>query len=107
MRSKFERHAKTDFVFFFREPNTWSHLTLNFHDSTTDHFEHYDSLTIVQYNSQGRQASKKTCYWNISVASGPLPAGWGEDMGLQFQMDIAGMGAGMTEYVDKVTLTKW
>ena len=38
---------------------------------------------------------------------GSLPAGWGEDMGLQFQMDIANAGASMTEYVDGVTLTAW
>lgn len=88
------------------KPNTWYHVTLNFHDST-DHYQHYDSLAIVQYNSQGKQASNKTFLWNIAVASGPLPAGWGEDMGLQFQMDIASIGASMTEYVDNVTLTAW
>ena len=89
------------------KPNVWYHVTLNFHASSQDHYEHYDSLTIVQYNSQGRAASNKTYPWNIAVASGPMPSGWGEDMGLQFQMDIASVGASMTEYVDRVTLTAW
>jgi hypothetical protein len=89
------------------KPDTWYHITLNFHRSTPDNFEHYDSVTIEQYNSKGRPASKKTYNWNIVFAPGPLPAGWGENLGLQFQMDIANTGASMTEYVDGVTLTAW
>ena len=89
------------------KPDTWYHITLNFHRSAPDNFEHYDSVTIEQYNSQGKPASKKTYNWNIVFAPGPLPAGWGENMGLQFQMDIAKTGASMTEYVDGVTLTAW
>ncbi|MGH9504193.1 MAG: hypothetical protein ACRD20_15190 [Terriglobales bacterium] len=88
-------------------PNTWYHLTLNFHSSPRDHYQHYDSLTIAQYNSRGKSVSNRTYKWNIAVASHPLPAGWGEDMGLQFQMDIANAGASMTEYVDSVSLTVW
>lgn len=87
--------------------NTWYHVALNFHSGSKDHLEHYDNLTIAQYDSRGRTVSNKTYNWNIAVASGPLPAGWGEDMGLQFQMDIANAGASMTEYVDRVTLTAW
>ena len=89
------------------KPSTWYHVTLNFHASSPDHYQHYDSLNIVQYKSNGKIDNSKTYPWNIAVASGPMPAGWGEDMGLQFQMDIANVGANMTEYVDGVTLTAW
>ncbi len=89
------------------KPDTWYHITLNFHRSAPDNYEHYDSVTIEQYNSKGRAASKKTYKWNIAFASALLPTGWGENMGLQFQMDIANTGASMTEYVDGVTLTAW
>ncbi len=89
------------------KPETWYHVTLNFHRSPNDNYEHYDSVTIGQYNRSGRLASNRTYKWNLGFASGPLPAGWGEDMGLQFQMDIANTGASMTEYVDGVTLIAW
>ena len=61
----------------------------------------------MQYNPNGKPGISKTYKWNIAVASGPMPQGWTEDMGLQFQMDIAGVGANMMEYVDNVTLTAW
>jgi hypothetical protein len=88
-------------------PNTWYHLTINVHSSPKDNNQHYDAITITQFNSKGKLVSNKTYNWNITVGSGPLPAGWGEDLGLQFQMDIANTGASMTEYVDRVTLTAW
>ena len=86
-------------------PGTTSRLT--FTAAPKDHYQHYDSVTIAQYDARGRVVSNRTYNWNIAVASGPLPAGWGEDMGLQFQMDIANAGASMTEYVDSVILTAW
>ncbi|MGH9551595.1 MAG: hypothetical protein ACRD3W_19570 [Terriglobales bacterium] len=89
------------------KPDTWYHMTLNFHRSATDNFEHYDSVTIAEFSSRGRLVNYKTYNWNIAFPSSPLPAGWGENVGLQFQMDIAKTGASMTEYVDGVTLTAW
>jgi hypothetical protein len=89
------------------KPNTWYHITLSFRRSSPDNFQHYDSLNIVQYNPNGKPGASKTYKWNTAVASGPMPQGWTEDMGLQFQMDLAGVGASMTEYVDNVTLTAW
>ena len=88
-------------------PNNWYHITLNFHRSSPDNYEHYDSVAIAQFDSRGKLVSNKTYNWNIVFPSAALPAGWGEDMGLQFQMDIANAGASMTEYVDGVTLTAW
>jgi hypothetical protein len=87
--------------------NTWYHMTWNFHRTTPDNVEHYDSLTIVQYNSNGSTASNKTYNLNTAYPSGPTPAGWTDNVGVQFQMDIAGKGATMQEWVDQVTLTAW
>jgi hypothetical protein len=64
------------------KPNTWYHLTLNFHSSPKDHYQHYDSVTIAQYDARGRVVSNRTYNWNIAVASGPLPAGLGGRYGL-------------------------
>lgn len=89
------------------KPDNYYRISLNFHRSSKDNYEHYDSVAIVQYDSHGRLVSNKTYNWNLAFPSGPLPAGWGEDMGLQFQMDIGNAGASMTEYVDGVTLTAW
>jgi hypothetical protein len=88
-------------------PNTWYHITLGFHSSGLGRYEHYDSLSIAQYKSNGKVANTQRYKWGITVGSGPMPAGWSENMGLQFQMDIAGTGASMTEYVDNVTLKAW
>jgi hypothetical protein len=87
--------------------NTWYHITLSFHRTPKDNYEHYDSLMIAQLNNNGRIASSHLYNWNLAFASSALPAGWGEDLGLQFQMDIASAGASMTEYVDGVTLRVW
>jgi hypothetical protein len=89
------------------QPNTWYHVTLNFHTSSKDHYQHYESVTIAKYNNRSKVISNRKYNWNIAVASGPLPANWGEDMGIHFQMDIANTGASMTEYADNVTLTAW
>ncbi|MFZ3211443.1 MAG: hypothetical protein WA188_07990 [Terriglobales bacterium] len=84
-------------------PNTEYHLTFAFHRDSSGN-EHYDSLKIVQYNNK-RGGVSKTYSWNLSYPSGPTPAGWTDNMGVQFQMDIGPSGAEMQEWVDEVTLT--
>jgi len=92
---------------FTWKADTWYHITLSFHRTPGDNYEHYDSLMIAQFNRNGRIAGSHLYNWNLAFASSALPAGWGEDLGLQFQMDIASAGASMTEYVDGVTLRAW
>jgi hypothetical protein len=88
-------------------PGVWYHVSLTFHTAGRGKSEHYDSLTIVKYKSNGKIESNNRYKWGVLVASSPMPAGWSENMGLQFQMDIAGKGASMTDYVDGITLTAW
>ncbi|HTR64374.1 MAG TPA: hypothetical protein VMH85_01285 [Terriglobales bacterium] len=85
--------------------NTWYHITLAFHRTTSDNAQHYDSLTIVQYKANGKVASNNTYNFKTTYASQFTPPGWGDDLGVQFQMDIGGTGATMQEWVDQVTLT--
>jgi len=86
--------------------STRYHLTFVFHRDSSGN-EHYDSLKIAQYNGQNsnRIVSSSTYSWNLSYPSGPTPAGWTDNLGVQFQMDIGSQGAEMQEWVDEVTLT--
>lgn len=85
-------------------PGAWYHITMMFHH-TPDTMEHYDLLEIVQYNSQNRIVAMHTYMPNAAYPSGPLPATWTENMGVQFQMDIGPHSAQMNEWVDLVSLT--
>ncbi len=85
-------------------PDTWYHLSWKFHRTSPNNYEHYDSLTIEQPGSHGR-LSTTTYNFNLAFPSGPMPSGWTENMGVQFQMDIGGTGATLEEWVDEVTLT--
>ena len=86
------------------KPNVWYHITETFY-RTSDTREHYQGLTIVQYNSNMTIASSKSYTLGMVEPSGPLPTGWGENLGVQFQMDIGPAGGTLTEWVDKVTLS--
>jgi len=90
--------------------NVWYHMTWQFHRGATprDKNMHYDSLTIVQYAQDGVTITGSNTYQtNLAYPSGPLPAGWSDDLGVQFQMDSNSRGGTMTEWVDRVTLTAW
>jgi hypothetical protein len=81
------------------QPNTWYHLTLQFHRGWSDNMVHYDTVSVQQ---QGRWWAT---YYNFYTAypAGTLPASE-DNMGVQFQMDIGATGANMEEWVDEVTL---
>ncbi len=86
-------------------PNTWYHITLTFH-RTPDTLVHYDSIKVDQSASKGA-VNLYSYNINLTEGSGPLPAGWNENLGVQFQMDIGSSGSTMNEYVDEVALTAW
>ena len=75
-------------------PNTWHHIVLQVH-RTSDTQMHYDSLALdgIQY------------VLNLAEPSGPLPAGWSEDMGVQWQLDTASVPLSFSEWIDNVKLT--
>ncbi len=88
-------------------PNTWYHVTLNFHRTSPDNLEHYDNLTVVQYKSSGKIAASNFYAMNKALPSGMTPPGWGDNLGVQFQMDIGPVGTQMQEWVDQVSLIAW
>jgi hypothetical protein len=89
------------------QPGIAYHLSWKFHRISPSNYESYDSLTIVSIQPFGRYSRVGTATYNFNLTfpSGPMPSGWTENMGVQFQMDIAGTGATMEEWVDEVTLT--
>jgi hypothetical protein len=86
------------------QSNTWYHLTWNFHRTSPDNYEHYDRLTIQKLEKNGR-LNTSSYKLNLAYPSGPMPTGWTDNMGVQFQMDIGATGTTMEEWVDEVTLT--
>lgn len=77
-------------------PGVTYHITWMMH-RTADQKVHYDSLTI----------NGTTYSLNIARNAGPAPAGWGDNLGVQFQLDIAGAPASLNQWVDEVSLTAW
>jgi hypothetical protein len=88
------------------KPNTWYRIVETFH-RTPDTLEHYDSIRVIQYGTKNRIVSDATYALNLTQPSGPLPSGWNENAGLQFQLDIGPNGTSMAEWVDQVSLTAW
>lgn len=75
-------------------PNVWHHIQWQVH-RTPDTMMHYDTLTI-----DGVQNSI-----NVAQPSGPLPTGWNENMGVQWQLDTASQPLSFNEWIDSVKLT--
>lgn len=75
-------------------PNVWHHIVWQFR-RTSDTKMHYDSLTLdnVRYSVDQVQAS------------GPLPKGWTDDLGVQWQLDTPASPLTFNEWVDDVKLT--
>ncbi|MBV9608078.1 MAG: hypothetical protein JO187_00850 [Acidobacteria bacterium] len=81
-------------------PGRWYHITWRFHRGTgTDTRMYYDTFTIQQGYGYGR-----TYYLNTSQPSGPLPYGWGDNLGVQFQLDLGPSGGELHEWIDQVSL---
>lgn len=77
--------------------NAWHHVQIAFHrGGVCDGWpcEFYDSITIDNHVNAV----------NMVEPSGPLPAGWGENSGLNVQLDIGPVGATISEYVDQANL---
>jgi len=90
------------------QTGVWYHITWQFHRGQKDRNMYYDYLSVEQYAADGKTiASSKSYALNLVYPSGPLPVGWDEDFGVQFQMDINGTGGTLTEWIDSVTLTAW
>jgi hypothetical protein len=84
-------------------PGKWYHLTWKFHRGTgTDTQMYYDSFSI-QHDGRSTTHSLNA----LAEPSGPLPAGWGDNLGVQFQLDLGPSGGELHEWIDQVTLTAY
>jgi hypothetical protein len=97
-------------------PNVWYHITWNYHRGarlSNSKNQYYDNFKVVQYDANNNVVASHSYSLNLVYGSAPLPSGWNDNMGVQFQMDLnsqAGVNSNPTtisEYVDKVTLTAW
>ncbi len=75
-------------------PNVWHHIVWQMH-RTSDQQMHYDSLTL-----DGIQNTL-----NVAEPSGPLPTGWTDNLGVQWQMDTGSGPLTTSEWIDNVKLT--
>jgi hypothetical protein len=75
-------------------PNVWHHIVWQMH-RTSDQQMHYDSLTL-----DGMQNTL-----NVAEPSGPLPTGWTDNLGVQWQMDTGSGPLTTSEWIDNVKLT--
>ena len=75
-------------------PNVWHHIVWQVH-RTSDTQMHYDSLTLdgIQYSL------------NLTEPPGPLPSGWTDNLGVQWQLDTASSPLAFNEWIDNVKLT--
>jgi len=77
-------------------PNTWHHIVWQFH-RTPDAKMHYDWLAL-----DGVQHAL-----NITAASGPLPSGWTDNVGVQWQIDTSSAPLTVNEWIDNVKITAY
>jgi hypothetical protein len=64
-------------------------------------------VTMVQYESSGKVSRNNSYRFDKAFPAQATPPGWGDDLGVRFQMDIGSAGAQMQERVDRVTLITW
>lgn len=89
------------------QTGAWYHITWQFHRTSSRKMS-YDYLSIVQYKSDGVTVASSQSYTpNLAYPSGPLPTGWSDDLGVQFQMDTNANGGIVTEWIDNVRLIAW
>jgi hypothetical protein len=91
-------------------PNVWYHFVWTFHRSGKGNSQNvnYDQLTVVRYQSDGTTVAASNTYNpGLAYPSSAMPSGWSDDLGVQFQMDLAGSAGTMSEWADQVSLTVW
>jgi hypothetical protein len=75
-------------------PNVWHHIVWRVHRTTNNQME-FDSVTL----------DGKLHALNIVEPPGPLPSGWAETVGVQWQLDTASQPTAFNEWIDNVKLT--
>jgi hypothetical protein len=83
----------------------WYRITWNLHRSANQTLT-YDSFMVQHYNSTGRHLLDQNFYTvGMTVGSTPVPTGYTDNLGVQFQIDLGPYGGTMPMWVDRVSLT--
>ena len=88
--------VQTPIACYKLKPYVWHHIVWQYH-RTPDTLMHYDWLAV---DGDWHQL-------NWAEPSGWLPSGWGDDMGVQWQLDTASAPLAFHEWIDKVNLKIW
>ncbi len=75
-------------------PSVWHHIVWKVH-RTSDKLMHYDSVTL----------DGVTHTINMTEPSGPMPSGWSDDLGVQWQLDTPSSPLTFNEWIDSVKIT--
>jgi hypothetical protein len=81
----------------------WHHIQWFVHrvpgDTTCDGYpcEHHDLLGVDYIYTN----------FNLTEPAGPIPQGWGNDSGLNLQLDMSASGASLREFVKHINLYEW
>ena len=85
----------------------WYHITWSLH-RRSDTGMSYDSVKVEHYSSDlTKRYSSKSYSVHKVYPSGPLPAGWSHNLGIQMQVDLNGNGGQVPMWADKINLTVW
>jgi hypothetical protein len=83
----------------------WYRISWKLHRSS-NHTLTYDSFVVQHLNSTGtRLLSQHSFTVGLTVGSAPVPKGFTDNLGVQFQIDLGGNGGMATMFVVKVSLT--
>jgi hypothetical protein len=76
-------------------PNTWHHIQWYMTTNTSAHTYTYVTL-VVDGNSRP-----------VNVTNHAKNLGWGDNLGVQWQLDVNASGQGYHEWIDNATLAIW
>ncbi len=76
-------------------PNTWHHI--QWYETTNTNSHQYTYVTLVVDGHS----------YPVNVTRNARNLGWGDNLGVQYQLDVNASGEGYHEWVDKATLSIW
>lgn len=90
-------------------PGNWYRIVWTFRRGNTSSGPRirYDTLNVTEYAADHRTvvSGPKTYTLGTLTSPSPLPSGWGNNLGAQFQLDLNSKGGSATMWVDQITLT--
>ena len=76
-------------------PNTWHHVQWYMTTNTSNHSYKYVQLIVDGHS------------YNVNITRYAKYLAWGDNIGVQWQLDVNASGQGYHEWIDQATLTYW